>query len=97
MAAPPPLTIARYAYRHWLRAGMTQWPTVRTAAHALRCRQQIIADDDGGDHYFTEGHNFQGASYGDLHIVATLLAVEVAWCAYWLPYSRGCYCGEHRP
>jgi hypothetical protein len=36
------MRIANYAYRHWIAAGMTEWPNVRQTARALRIRQSEI-------------------------------------------------------
>lgn len=40
--------IAKYAYRYWMRAGMTEWPSVRRTARALRIRQTDIEEAEGG-------------------------------------------------
>lgn len=89
--------IAEYAYRHWQRAGMTEWPTVRQVARAMKVPQSVVEESDGYDHYMLTGYNYQDEDerIGDLYVEASIPAVDVAWCGYWLPYSRGCFCGKH--
>jgi hypothetical protein len=90
------MRIANYAYRHWIAAGMTEWPTVRQAARALRIRQEEIDECAGDGHYDLTGFNCEDFSHGDYFVEATTPEVEKVWCAYWLPYSKGCYCGHHQ-
>lgn len=89
--------VAAYAYRHWIEAGMTEWPTVRQTARALRIRQCDIDECSGDGHYDLTGYNCEDFERGDYFVEATTHPVEVAWCAYWLPYSGNrCICGDHQ-
>lgn len=88
--------VAAFSYRYWRRRGMTAWPTVREVCRALRYRQGLIEDMAGDGLYQLTGFNFVGDRLGDLHVEATTPQVDVDWCAHWLPFSRGCYCGAHR-
>lgn len=87
--------VARYAYRYWMRHHMEQWPTVAEAANALKIRRSDIEDCCGDGPYQLTGYNRQKYTLGDLHVEAMTADVEAAWCAYWLPFSAGCYCGRH--
>jgi hypothetical protein len=89
--------IAGYAVRRWKACGMTGWPTVRETARALRIRQSEIEDREGDGLFFFEAYNTLPDEPLANHFVhAQTHDVDVALCAYWLPYSRGCDCGEHR-
>lgn len=89
--------IAGYAYRYWMRRGMTAWPTVRETAHALRIRQTEIEDRQGDGLFGLEAWNTNPPqSLGEHYVSAETPEVDVAWCGYWLPYSRGCDCGQHQ-
>jgi hypothetical protein len=85
--------IAGYAYRFWIRRGMTEWPTVRHAARSLGITQGDIAECESGEYYLCGYRDDE--PLGDLTVEAATDAVEVAWCKYWLPYSRSCCCGRH--
>jgi hypothetical protein len=86
--------IADCAYRHWKRAGMTEWPTVRQVARRLHIRHSVFEECDG-EHFMLTGYNCDDFESGDFFVEASTPAVEADWCAYWMPYSRGCFCGNH--
>ena len=85
--------IAKFAYRHWMRHGMTEWPRVRHVARSLNVSQKEIAECEGNDYELT-GYR-DDDPLGDLFVEADLPEVELAWCEYWRPFSRGCCCGQH--
>lgn len=92
----PAERIAAYAYRFWMRADMTAWPTVRQVARAVHVKQVDIDECAGDGHYDLTGYNCEDFEHGDYFVEATTRPVEVAWCKYWLPLSGGrCICGEH--
>jgi hypothetical protein len=80
--------IAACAYRHWMAAKMTEWPTVRQVCKRLRIRQSDIEECEGDGYYFTTGYNFHDEFCGDITVEADTPEVERAWEAYWFPYSH---------
>ena len=95
----PSERIARYAYRFWKRAGMTEWPTVRQVARSLGVRQRTISDYGGVDYEVTSyeyaDDDDGGYAIGDQFVESLIDEVEVDWCKYWLSWSRRCVCGKH--
>lgn len=87
--------IANYAYRFWVKAEMTEWPTVRRVARALRIKQADVDDCEYAGEYTLTGYNCEDFETGDHLVEAMTRDVDIAWCAYWLPLSSGCICGEH--
>lgn len=76
--------IADYAYRHWMRAGMTKWPTVRQTAQALRIRQSQIADEENCGDFCTAQYNCDPPQpFGDHDVQAMTPAVSAAWERYY--------------
>lgn len=76
--------IAKYAYRFWMRKGMTEWPTVRQTAHALRVRHQDIQDEEAcGDFCTAQYYCCPPQPFGDHDVQAMTADVDAAWKKYY--------------
>lgn len=76
--------IASCAYRHWKRASMTEWPTVRVVCRRLRINQRAIDDCEGDGPYITSSYNVHGGQpRGDHFVEAMTDEVDRDWDAYW--------------
>lgn len=76
--------IARYAYRRWMRAGMTAWPTVRETARGLRIGRSLIEECEGDGFYsLTAYHTSPPQELAEHYVEADTPEVEKAWAAYW--------------
>lgn len=76
--------IADYAYRHWSRHGMTEWPTVRQVSRALRIKQSQIEDEAGNGEFNTACYYCHPPEpFGDHVVEAETPEVERAWAKYW--------------
>jgi hypothetical protein len=81
--------IAACAYRHWMRAKMTEWPTVRQVCKRLGLRHVDIEECDGDGPYLTETWDVRPTEpYGQHFVVAMTDEVDRAWDEYWKPYNR---------
>jgi len=76
--------IADYAYRFWMRAGMTEWPSVKRTARSLRIRQEDIENaEHGGDFCITQYLCDPPEPFGDHNVEAMTPAVDEAWKQYY--------------
>lgn len=76
--------IAQYAYRHWMKKGMTEWPSVRQTARALGIRQSEIEEESGmGDFQTTQYYCHPPEPFGDHSVEAMTPEVEAAWAKYY--------------
>jgi hypothetical protein len=85
----PAERIAACAYRHWIKAGMTEWPEVRVVARRLRVSQRLIDQCSGDGPYLLQGYNVEDWKLGDLEVCAMTEQVDEAWAKYWAAYNMG--------
>lgn len=80
--------IARSAYRFWMKAEMTEWPTVQQVARRLRIRQSEIDECSGDGPYILTAYNSHPPQRLSEHYVEAMTPeVDAAWSAYYA--SRG--------
>ncbi len=79
--------IANVAYRFWIRAEMTEWPTVRYVARRLGLRQLDIEECEGDGTFMLTMWNAYDQKLGDYFVEADTPAVEAAWSDYWKDWS----------
>lgn len=80
--------IAGYAFRFWKRSGMTDWPTVRQTARALRLRQEDIDEHSGdGAFYLTSYYTAPPEPLANHYVNADTPAVQAAWESYWAAWD----------
>lgn len=77
--------IARYAYRYWMRAGMTEWPSVRQTARALGLKQAEIEEASNGydDYQLTQYFCNPPEPLADHSVEAMTPEVDEAWRKYY--------------
>lgn len=81
--------IAACAYRHWKRAGMTEWPTVAQVCRRLRIRQSLVEECEGDGYYMLTAWNVVGGQrLGENFVEANTPEVEREWAAYWARWTH---------
>lgn len=77
--------IQNYVERFFLRASMTEWPTIRRIARGLNIGIQKVFDTvEGDDRCDTQGWNVEGpVDIADLEVYTSTPKIEEAWNRYW--------------
>lgn len=80
--------IARYAFRFWKRAGMTEWPSVRQTARSLRITQGEVEDHSGdGPFFLTSYYTRPPEPLAEHFVEADTAEVEQTWEKYWSDWN----------